>query len=78
MHQKLVARLSARARLHDLTTLDAEPLAVAPDRALMEGVLFGSGRRPVIVVPRGWNIFRAPDRRRLDGGADHSVLDPAQ
>ncbi|MDP4006214.1 universal stress protein [Methylobacterium sp. NEAU K] len=58
MHHELVARLSARARLHDLTVLDAEPLAVAPDRDLMEGVLFRSGR-PVLVVPRGWDRFRA-------------------
>lgn len=57
MHHELVARLSARARLHDLTILDAEPLAVAPDRALIEGVLFRSGR-PVIVVPPAWNAFR--------------------
>lgn len=57
MHHELVARLSARARLHDLTILDAEPLAVAPDRALIEGVLFRSGR-PVIVVPPRWTAFR--------------------
>ncbi|WP_336491782.1 universal stress protein [Methylobacterium nigriterrae] len=69
MHHELVARLSARTRLHDLIVLDAEPLAVAPDRDLMEGVLFRSGR-PVIVVPAGHNAFSA---RRLivawDGSA---------
>ena len=68
-YHELVARLSARARLHDLTVLDAEPFAAMPDRALMEGVLFESGR-PVIVVPPGWDTFRA---RRIvvawDGGA---------
>ena len=68
-HHELVARLSARARLHDLTVLDAEPLAVAPDRELMDGVLFRSGR-PVIVVPAGHDAFSA---RRLivawDGSA---------
>jgi nucleotide-binding universal stress UspA family protein len=58
MHHELVARLSTRARLHDVTVLDAEPLAVMPDRELMEAVLFRSGR-PVIVVPRGWDFFRA-------------------
>ncbi|AWN42774.1 universal stress protein [Methylobacterium durans] len=58
MHHELVARLSARARLHDLTILDAEPFAVMPDRELMEGGLFRSGR-PVIVVPPGWDTFRA-------------------
>ncbi|WP_336489538.1 universal stress protein [Methylobacterium nigriterrae] len=68
-YHELIARLSARARLHDLTVLDAEPSAAMPDRDLMEGVLFESGR-PVIVVPPGWDTFRA---RRIvvawDGGA---------
>lgn len=58
MHHEVVARLSTRAQLHDLTVLDAEPFAALPDRDLMEGVLFGSGR-PVIVVPPGWDTFRA-------------------
>ncbi|MGV7032697.1 universal stress protein [Methylobacterium symbioticum] len=58
MHHEVVARLSTRARLHDLTVLDAEPFAAMPDRDLMEGVLFGSAR-PVIVVPAGWDTFRA-------------------
>ena len=58
MHHEVIARLSAKARLHDLTVLDADPFAAMPDRDLMEGVLFGSGR-PVIVVPQGWDTFRA-------------------
>lgn len=57
-YDRLVARLSSRARLHDLTILDAEPLAVMPDRDLLEGVLFASGR-PVIVVPPGREAYRA-------------------
>ncbi len=57
-YHELVARLPARARLHDLTVLDAEPFVAMPDRDVMEGVLFGSGR-PVIVVPSGRETFRA-------------------
>ncbi|MFE1602326.1 universal stress protein [Methylobacterium sp. ID0610] len=54
----LLARLAWRARLHDLTVLDAEPWAEDIDRDLIEAVLFSSGR-PVIVVPPNRNTFRA-------------------
>ena len=54
----LIARLTARARLADLTILDAEARDADLDRDLIDGVLFRSGR-PVIVVPSGWNSFRA-------------------
>ncbi|KQT59913.1 universal stress protein UspA [Methylobacterium sp. Leaf456] len=57
-YDRLVARLSALARLHDLTILDAEPLAVLPDRDVIEGLLFESGR-PLIVVPPGGDTFQA-------------------
>lgn len=54
----LVARLTARARLADLTILDAETREVDLDRDLIDGVLFGSGR-PLIVVPAGRPAFGA-------------------
>lgn len=54
----LIARLTARARLAVLTILDAEAREADLDRDLIDGVLFRSGR-PVIVVPPGWNGFRA-------------------
>ncbi len=57
-YDRLVARLASQARLHDLTILDAEPLAVLPDRDLIEGLLFASGR-PLIVVPPGRDAFQA-------------------
>ncbi len=46
----LIARLTARSRLADLTVLDAETREVDLDRDLIDGLLFGSGR-PLIVVP---------------------------
>ncbi|MBN4098307.1 MULTISPECIES: universal stress protein [unclassified Methylobacterium] len=54
----LVARLTARARLADLTILDAETREVDLDRDLIDGVLFGSGR-PLIVVPARRPTFGA-------------------
>ncbi|MGU3663994.1 universal stress protein [Methylobacterium sp. A49B] len=54
----LIARLTARARLADLTILDAETREVDLDRDLIDGVLFGSGR-PLIVVPPGCAAFSA-------------------
>ncbi|MGU3340717.1 universal stress protein [Methylobacterium mesophilicum] len=57
-YPNLVARLTARARLADLTVLDAETREVDLDRDLIDGVLFGSGR-PLIVVPAGRSAFGA-------------------
>jgi nucleotide-binding universal stress UspA family protein len=60
---------TAQARVHDLTVLDAEPIASDVDRGLIEAVLFESGR-PVIVVPAACSAFAA--RRILvawDGSA---------
>jgi hypothetical protein len=48
----LVARLTARARLADLTVLDAEARELDLDRDLIDGILFRSGR-PLLVVPPG-------------------------
>jgi nucleotide-binding universal stress UspA family protein len=53
----LMVRLTQQARVHDLTVLDAEPVALALDRALIEALLIGSGR-PIIVVPAGLRQFR--------------------
>jgi nucleotide-binding universal stress UspA family protein len=47
---------TAQAHVHDLTVLDAEPIASDVDRGLIEAVLFESGR-PVVVVPPGCNVF---------------------
>ncbi|MGX9982858.1 universal stress protein [Methylobacterium fujisawaense] len=54
----LIARLTARARLADLTILDAEAREVDLDRDLIDGLLFGSGR-PLIVVPAGCSAWPA-------------------
>ncbi|MBB2962576.1 universal stress protein [Methylobacterium sp. R2-1] len=54
----LVGRLTARARLADLTILDAEAREVDLDRDLIDGVLFASGR-PLLVVPTGRDVFSA-------------------
>ncbi|MBQ0822841.1 universal stress protein [Microvirga sp. HBU67558] len=52
----LVRNFAALARRHDLTVLDAEPVALAVDRGLIEAVLTDSGR-PLIVVPPGREAF---------------------
>ncbi|KQP67961.1 universal stress protein UspA [Methylobacterium sp. Leaf111] len=65
----LVARLTARARLADLTVLDAEARELDLDRDLIDGILFRSGR-PLLVVPPGYETYAA--RRILvawDGSA---------
>ena len=68
-HPDILATFAAKARLHDLTILDAEARTIDLDRELIEASLFGSGR-PVIVVPAGHNAFAG---RRIviawDGGA---------
>lgn len=51
-------RLVSRARVADLTVVDAEPAASEIDRGLIEAVLFDSGR-PLLIVP--------PDRPSFDG-----------
>ena len=55
-YQDLVRSFAALARTHDLTVMDAEPVALAVDRGLIEAVLTDSGR-PLIVVPPGRETF---------------------
>jgi len=65
----LIRSFTALARAHDLTVLDAEPIALAVDRGLIEAVLMDSGR-PLIVVPQRRETFT--DGRIIvawDGGA---------
>jgi len=57
-YPQLLAVFRAQARLHDLTVVDAEPEAFAPDRGLIEALLMDSGR-PLLVVPPGREVFRA-------------------
>lgn len=57
-HANIIVRLTQQARLHDLTILDAEPIAVSGDRELIEAVLLDSGR-PIIVVPPTISAFSA-------------------
>jgi nucleotide-binding universal stress UspA family protein len=57
-YSELLATFTGQARVHDLTILDAEPVAVALDRGLIEAVLTGSGR-PLIVVPKGQDQFKS-------------------
>jgi len=52
----LIRSFASLARTHDLTVLDAEPIALAVDRGLIEAVLMDSGR-PLIVVPQGSEVF---------------------
>jgi nucleotide-binding universal stress UspA family protein len=52
----LVRSFTSQAHVHDLTVLDAEPVAIALDRGLIEHMLFESGR-PLIVVPPGRDVF---------------------
>jgi nucleotide-binding universal stress UspA family protein len=54
----LVRSFTDQARVHDVTILDAEPVALAVDRGLIETVLTDSGR-PLIVVPRDHDTFTA-------------------
>lgn len=54
----LIRSFTAFARVHDLTVLDAEPVALAVDRGLIDAVLTDSGR-PLIVVPPGREAFGA-------------------
>jgi len=54
----LIDAFTTQARVHDLAVIDAEPEALSVDRGLIEAVLLGSGR-PLIVVPRGAQTFRA-------------------
>ncbi|WP_262032273.1 universal stress protein [Microvirga sp. Mcv34] len=54
----LVERFTALSRVHDLTVVDADPDVLTTDRTLIEQAIFSSGR-PVIVVPRGVDTFRA-------------------
>jgi len=54
----LVSRLALRARLHDLTVLDAGPRTYDIDHEMIEKALFLSGR-PVIAVPSGYGAFTA-------------------
>ena len=65
----VVSRLAERARLHDLTVLDAGPRTYDLDRETIEKALLFSGR-PVIAVPPAHTAFAA--RRILlawDGSA---------
>lgn len=54
----LVSRLALRARLHDLTVLDAGPRTFDTDQEMIEKALLLSGR-PVIAVPSGHDSFTA-------------------
>lgn len=68
-YPNLIKSLSSLARVHDLTVLDAELIALASDRGLIEAVLIDSDR-PFIIVPPGRETFQG---RRIviawDGGA---------
>jgi nucleotide-binding universal stress UspA family protein len=57
-HPALLASFLGLARVHDLAIVDAEPEAIHPDRDLLQALLVNSGR-PLIVVPVGWDTFRA-------------------
>lgn len=60
----LLASFTALAHVHDLSVIDAEPEPIHPDRDLIQALLISSGR-PLLVVPPGWEAFRA--RRMLIG-----------
>lgn len=54
----LLRTFTEQARVHDLTVLDAEPVALAVDRGLIEHLLLESGR-PLLVIPPGRESFTA-------------------
>lgn len=55
---ELLASFTSLAHVHDLSVTDAEPEAIHPDRDLIQALLMQSGR-PLLVVPPGWEAFRA-------------------
>ncbi|WP_210496168.1 universal stress protein [Microvirga antarctica] len=55
-YPKLIESFTDLARSHDLTILDAEPVALAAERGLIEAILTQSGR-PLIVVPKAHETF---------------------
>jgi nucleotide-binding universal stress UspA family protein len=57
-YPQLIESFTRLAISHDVTVLDAEPVAVAVDRGLIEAVLSRSGR-PLIVVPASHEKFKA-------------------
>lgn len=54
----LLASCQRLAHVHDITVIDAEPEAIHPDRDLLQALLVNSGR-PLLVVPQGFQAFRA-------------------
>ena len=56
LYSDLLSSLTAQARVHDLTIVDADPDALSLDRGIVDTLLMESGR-PVIVVPRGRSGF---------------------
>ena len=57
-YAELMDVFRGQARLHDLTVVDAEPETINLDRGLIETLLMDSGR-PLLIVPQGWEVFRA-------------------
>jgi nucleotide-binding universal stress UspA family protein len=57
-YAELVERFSALCRVHDFAVVDADPNLLTVDRSLIEQALFSSGH-PAIVVPAGFDAFRA-------------------
>ncbi|MFC4171980.1 universal stress protein [Microvirga sp. GCM10011540] len=57
-YAELVETFSSLCRVHDLAVADADADMLTVDRSLIEQALFSSGR-PVIVVPRGTDTFKA-------------------
>jgi len=57
-YPELLSAFRTQARLHDLTIVDAEPDALAPDRGLIDALLMDSGR-PLLVVPSDRDVFGA-------------------
>ena len=56
-HLEVMAGVSRRARVHDLTILDQSQGALDPARSLAEATLFEGGRA-VLIVPAGLEKFR--------------------
>jgi nucleotide-binding universal stress UspA family protein len=57
-YPQLLRTFTELARVHDLTALDAEPVALAIDRGLIEHLILESGR-PLLVVPPRAETFAA-------------------
>ena len=64
-YPELIQSFAAQARIHDLTVLDAAPVALAVDRGVIEGVLTGQWTAAARRSSWSGSLFRRADPRRV-------------